>query len=1188
MATFNTPLNLAGMAVECYVAICLPLHHCRICTVRNTFILMSLIWFVSSLSIMPDFFLLLATEPLSFFTSKVLCARDFVFRSSYSLKKRDASHIVCLVLIFYSNPRYVLFIHLVMNDMLQLTLSTLLHIISFTLNTFSVSSCLLLLILAVMATFNTPLNLAGMAVECYVAICLPLHHCRICTVRNTFILMSLIWFVSSLSIMPDFFLLLATEPLSFFTSKSVVRQRLCVQEFVQFEEERCVAHRIIPRFVSPIVYGLRDQNFRKYMRRYLLCRVIMRKNHLENNAVSDMKPANVIVTVLCIAINYINGTLIHTFRKHQIFYSNPRYVLFIHLVMNDMLQLTLSTLLHIISFTLNTFSVSSCLLLLILAVMATFNTPLNLAGMAVECYVAICLPLHHCRICTVRNTFILMSLIWFVSSLSIMPDFFLLLATEPLSFFTSKVLCARDFVFRSSYSLKKRDASHIVCLVLIIPRFVSPIVYGLRDQNFRKYMRRYLLYRVIMRKKPPGEQRRNVIVTVLCIAINYINGTLIHTFRKHQIFYSNPRYVLFIHLVMNDMLQLTLSTLLHIISYTLNTFSVSSCLLLLILAVMATFNTPLNLAGMAVECYVAICLPLHHCRICTVRNTFILMSLIWFVSSLSIMPDFFLLLATEPLSFFTSKVLCARDFVFRSSYSLKKRDASHIVCLVLIIPRFVSPIVYGLRDQNFRKYMRRYLLCRVIMRKNHLENNAVSDMKPAIFYSNPRYVLFIHLVMNDMLQLTLSTLLHIISYTLNTFSVSSCLLLLILAVMATFNTPLNLAGMAVECYVAICLPLHHCRICTVRNTFILMSLIWFVSSLSIMPDFFLLLATEPLSFFTSKVLCARDFVFRSSYSLKKRDIIPRFVSPIVYGLRDQNFRKYMRRYLLCRVIMRKNHLENNASVIVTVLCIAINYINGTLIHTFRKHQIFYSNPRYVLFIHLVMNDMLQLTLSTLLHIISYTLNTFSVSSCLLLLILAVMATFNTPLNLAGMAVECYVAICLPLHHCRICTVRNTFILMSLIWFVSSLSIMPDFFLLLATEPLSFFTSKVLCARDFVFRSSYSLKKRDASHIVCLVLIIPRFVSPIVYGLRDQNFRKYMRRYLLCRVIMRKNHLENNANVIVTVLCIAINYINGTLIHTFRKHQIFYSNPRYVLFIHLVMNDMLQLTLSTLLHIISTP
>ncbi|XP_063767853.1 odorant receptor 131-2-like [Eleginops maclovinus] len=277
---------------------------------------------------------------------------------------------------------------------------------------------------------------------------------------------------------------------------------------------------------------------------------------------------------------------------------------------------------------------------------------------------------------------------------------------------------------------------------------------------------------------------KNVIVTALCISINYINGTLIHTFRKHQIFYSNPRYILFIHLVMNDMMQLTLSTLLHIISYALYKISVSSCLLFLLLAILATLNTPLNLAGMAVECYIAICLPLHHCRICTVRNTLALVALIWAVSALSIMPDLFLLLATEPLSFFQSKVLCARDFVFRSSYSLKKRDASHIVCLVLvwltllytyfrilfaakgvkgdlkkaqntillhgfqlllcmltyvgpmfeqaliyvlplrhgdirfasyvfiqIIPRFVSPIVYGLRDQNFRRYMRRYLLC---------------------------------------------------------------------------------------------------------------------------------------------------------------------------------------------------------------------------------------------------------------------------------------------------------------------------------------------------------------------------------------------------------------------------------------------------------------------------------------------
>ncbi|XP_049893927.1 odorant receptor 131-2-like [Epinephelus moara] len=297
---------------------------------------------------------------------------------------------------------------------------------------------------------------------------------------------------------------------------------------------------------------------------------------------------------------------------------------------------------------------------------------------------------------------------------------------------------------------------------------------------------------------------KNVIVTALCISINYINGTLVHTFRKHQIFYTNPRYILFIHLVINDMMQLVLTTLLHIISYAIYTISVPFCLILLIITILTTLNTPLNLAGMAVECYIAICIPLRHGQICTVKNTNILIGLIWVVSAFSILPDLFILLATEPLHFFHSKVLCSRDFVFRSSYSLKKRDASHIVSLVLvwliifytyfrilfaakeatedikkarntillhgfqlllcmltyvrpmleqgllyllpkqflaihftsyvivqILPRFVSPIVYGLRDQTFRKHMRRYLLCKVSIR-NHPENVLTSNMRPTM------------------------------------------------------------------------------------------------------------------------------------------------------------------------------------------------------------------------------------------------------------------------------------------------------------------------------------------------------------------------------------------------------------------------------------------------------------------------
>ncbi|XP_074533738.1 odorant receptor 131-2-like [Halichoeres trimaculatus] len=284
---------------------------------------------------------------------------------------------------------------------------------------------------------------------------------------------------------------------------------------------------------------------------------------------------NVIVTALCISINYINGTLIHTFRKHEVFHSSSRYILFIHLVINDMIQLVMAGLLYVISFALFTINVSLCIIMLIFTLLPTYNTPLNLAGMAVECYMAVCIPLRYKQICTVKNTYILIGLIWVLSSFSILPDLFILMATEQPQFFLSRQFCSRDYVFRSSYSLKKKDAYNGVCLTLvwltlfytylrivftargvtqdikksrntillhgfqlllcmltyvrsvfvkslayflpnhvrnlrfaayvivhIIPRFVSPIVYGLRDQTFRKHVKRYLLFKVSSRNHP--------------------------------------------------------------------------------------------------------------------------------------------------------------------------------------------------------------------------------------------------------------------------------------------------------------------------------------------------------------------------------------------------------------------------------------------------------------------------------------------------------------------------------------------------------------------------------------------------------------------------------------------------------------------------------------------------------------
>ena len=243
----------------------------------------------------------------------------------------------------------------------------------------------------------------------------------------------------------------------------------------------------------------------------------------------------------------------------------------------------------------------------------------------------------------------------------------------------------------------------------------------------------------------------------------------------------------------------------------------------------------------------------------------------------------------------------------------------------------------------------------------------------------------------------------------------------------------------------------------------------------------------------------------------------------------------------------------------------------------------------MLFIHLVVNDMIQLFLTISLFISTYVFYTINVSMCCLLMMAAVFTSQNTPLNLATMVVECYVAVCLPLHHSTVCTLRRAHVAIGLMWVISALTVLPDLFILIATEPLGFFLSRIFCSRDRVFRSSYSLVKRDATNIILLVIvwltllyayfnitfaaksvsadakkvrntvmlhgfqvllcmmmyvqpmilkglmqlyprsfsgvqftvfvlnqILPRFVNPILYGLRDKTFRRYLKKYILCQ------------------------------------------------------------------------
>ncbi|XP_031735537.1 odorant receptor 131-2-like [Anarrhichthys ocellatus] len=285
---------------------------------------------------------------------------------------------------------------------------------------------------------------------------------------------------------------------------------------------------------------------------------------------------------------------------------------------------------------------------------------------------------------------------------------------------------------------------------------------------------------------------KNLIVVLVWIILSYINGSLVVTFFRHQTFYEDPRYILFIHMVINDAVQLTVTITLFVLSYIFYRINVSFCCFFILVAVFTTRNTPVNLASMAIERYVAICWPLRHHQICTVRRTYAVIGLMWFVCAAPAITDLFVTLATESLSFFHESVFCLRPNVFKDPILARKRLAFDIIyfscvfltlvftylrilfaaralstekvsaqrarntillhgaqlamcmlsyvspsveivlrlifpgrvleirfvnyLIVYILPRFLSPIVYGVRDKQFRKYLKMYLLrnrCRV-------------------------------------------------------------------------------------------------------------------------------------------------------------------------------------------------------------------------------------------------------------------------------------------------------------------------------------------------------------------------------------------------------------------------------------------------------------------------------------------
>ncbi|XP_044140265.1 odorant receptor 131-2-like [Bufo gargarizans] len=243
---------------------------------------------------------------------------------------------------------------------------------------------------------------------------------------------------------------------------------------------------------------------------------------------------------------------------------------------------------------------------------------------------------------------------------------------------------------------------------------------------------------------------------------------------------ENPRYVLFVHMLINDTLYIILTNFI-IVSYMHSVyFPIIVCLMIRSLGGCIFLVTPYNLAVMSLERYIAICFPLRHLELCTPKRAKYAIAAVWAIglslstvsSSAAVFLDetppynLYMLCGVLKVGFkqnmvrtfvntfsftgvaliivfsYINVMLVARRVGSGHSSALKagKTMMLHaiqlILCMVAFIstltethgnnymyfliisnyvlftcvPRFLSPLIYGVRDEAFQKHIRKYCL----------------------------------------------------------------------------------------------------------------------------------------------------------------------------------------------------------------------------------------------------------------------------------------------------------------------------------------------------------------------------------------------------------------------------------------------------------------------------------------------
>ncbi|KAM4545869.1 odorant receptor 131-2-like [Odontesthes bonariensis] len=158
------------------------------------------------------------------------------------------------------------------------------------------------------------------------------------------------------------------------------------------------------------------------------------------------------------------------------------------------------------------------------------------------------------------------------------------------------------------------------------------------------------------------------------------------------------------------------------------------------------------------------------------------------------------------------------------------------------------------------------------------------------------------------------------------------------------------------------------------------------------------------------------------------------------------------------------------STVTTLPCCVFLFVNGTMLFTLKSKPVFRETSRYILLSNLLIADTVQLAHNQTLFLLSAMGVKMLYPVCAALTVLYSLPHGVSFLTLVLMCLERYVAVCYPLRHAAIITMRNTGVAICVFWTFTSLSCLIQLSLMLnvSLEDMKRMQMKDFCGRDSVF------------------------------------------------------------------------------------------------------------------------